>query len=786
MKKNSKLMAAFLVMSMAIPAHAEWPSNYDLELWPSNSKPLAELPAEICLTQKNTMSWSAVKIVSESGTGTITLTGPNGLNETLTVRSSDIGTYGDNEDYGIKITLPQAYTAEGTYTFSVPAGEFGWNWPVSRNAFDFSYEVKSGTSTDPDPGPGEVTGIPRNYTVNPDTGTYQAGQLGGQFTISFSSFQTVNDNYEAAAIEEGDYVTMSGPTGDKTYHVKSAVRKVTDPDTNVTTEYPNTHAIIFDVPAADFAVAGTYTMKANLLGMKTYPVNMGRDFSWQYVVEEAVAVPELKYNVSPAPGEVTEFPASIRITLPDADMVLPLNDRNPMAEITGPEGYSQKFSALNKELGNTVTITVNPLPTAPGEYTVTIPSDALTDSGDPFEGYADIKFAYTLKGATTPELQDADVTIVPAPGDVTEFPSEIKVTYKDQDFTFPLPDVNPCVTITGPNDYSQKFSALNTDYLADPSNTLTIKVEPVPTAPGEYTVTIPSSAIGNGNEESLDKFYNDVVFKYNLKEAETPVQTANFTVTPDPEAGLYEMFPKEIEVIFPDAKALMSNTGTVGATMKIECAANNISEEVTTDNFIMPNGYKFAIDKEYTLPGTYKCSIDFSDFKIYNQDMSTTNLSVIEFEYVIGGVTTRVEPAPGFVAKVSEINITVTNAQKVELAEDATITLKNAAGTDMPIETSVKDNVLTVKANPEITEAGEYTLAIAAGSLLIDGLAYDKAIYLDYSIKSNAIDAVFAGETSLDIYGIDGTVVVRKATRDDLRTLSKGIYVIGGKKVIVK
>ena len=105
-------------MSMAIPAHAEWPSNYDLELWPSNSKPLAELPAEICLTQKNTMSWSAVKIVSESGTGTITLTGPNGLNETLTVRSSDIGTYGDNEDYGIKITLPQAYTAEGTYTLS--------------------------------------------------------------------------------------------------------------------------------------------------------------------------------------------------------------------------------------------------------------------------------------------------------------------------------------------------------------------------------------------------------------------------------------------------------------------------------------------------------------------------------------------------------------------------------------------------------------------------------------------------------------------------------------------
>ena len=608
------------------------------------------------------------------------------------------------------------------------------------------------------------------------------------------------------------------------------------------------------------------------------------------------------------------------MTFPDEDSVFPVNSLNPIAQISGPNGFDRKFSVSNNEFGNTITIDVNEEITAAGEYTVTIPSNALVNAdNNNLEAYADLVFKYNFKPKpsadiidgvpegytvfpepgtrkseelvgefkitltgfktasenvegnyvtvfgpagqkeylvkngvrkmldfdtneyidvpdanslafevdpsdfkspgtytmtaklydletnpadmgrnfkwtyvvenTTGELPEAIVDIQPATGEVTEFPSEIKVTYKGQMSVFPLPGEETPVTITGPNNYNRKFAVTNTDVNSEISNTITIAVDPVPTEPGKYTVTIPGTALGNGEEQTLDKIYKDVVFTYTLLEKE-PVSKFGVVITPDPKAGVYPELPEVIIVKFPKLLAVTGKDNKLGITMKIECPEHNISDEVfSDDNENNYKGYNFKLDKKYTLPGTYTCTVDFksTEHEAWIDAWTKTLLDeVVEFEYVVGGITTRVEPAPGIVEKITEINLTVTNAEKVELAEDAVITLKNAAGTDMAAETSVKDNVLTVKANPEIIEAGEYNLAIAAGSLLIDGLAYDKAIYLDYSIKSNAIDAVFAGETSLDIYGIDGTVVVRKATRDDLRTLSKGIYVIGGKKVIVK
>lgn len=910
MKKISKFFGAFAVMALAgtLSASAALPDK--LYTIPSNAQTQPELPSEVYLLVQNGGKWDAEFMDYAAQSADITLTGPNGLNQAITVTKADFGEYGPDEDYGIKLRLPKAYTEDGTYTFTVPEGKFYFAYPIADNSFSFSFEVKGGTVIDPN---APTVGVPSGYYVDPKPGTYAADKLGGKFTISFSTFQTYDyDKNEPGAIE-GNFVTMDGPTGQKTYLVKSEVLEVFDPDTGDVATYPNGRALGFNVPAADFATPGTYTMTAKLAGISTYPENMGKDFTWTYTVEGAApAKPEANVTITPAPGEVTAIPETIEVKFNDEEWAMPLPNVNPMVEIAGPNGYSRKAYAVNKMVSyqpsnilqinlsepitipgtyvfsfscddlsdgdnnlkyadvefsytlkgatpelkdlaytvrpqagevtefpseitievpsfgmliladanvnpaatitgendfvqqanvknipgnygipsNQVKVVVDPAITTPGKYTVTIPANKLAGDDGQLEGYNDIKIEYTLK-EKAPQLADANVTINPAAGDVAEFPAKIEVTFKDQEAVSPIADVEKCVTITGPEGYSATFAAKN---LGEFVNTITVLVDPVPTVEGEYTVTMDVNGLANGNEQRLSTLYNNVVFKYNLKKGVVPpVTDVKVEITPDPAAGMVEAIPQEIEVVFPDFMTIMSNDGKVGATLKMTCAAHEISKEFFSNNAVHPEGgsimikgFKFAVDGDYTLPGVYKFSVDFSNYKGYNSDMSTKDLGLVEFEYIVGGVTTRIEPAPGQVSTIGEVKVTVTSAEKIELAENAEVTLKAANGTTHPVEVKVEGNVLVITATPEISDAGEYTITIPAGSLIVDDNAFDKPIYIDYIIKTNGIEAIFVNGQKADIYGIDGTIRVRKADIEAVRNLDKGIYIIGGQKVIVK
>lgn len=55
-----------------------------------------------------------------------------------------------------------------------------------------------------------------------------------------------------------------------------------------------------------------------------------------------------------------------------------------------------------------------------------------------------------------------------------------------------------------------------------------------------------------------------------------------------------------------------------------------------------------------------------------------------------------------------------------------------------------------------------------------------------YSTNASDVDVAESGSSGNDVYGIDGTLVMRGASKEDVARLDKGIYIVGGKKVMVR
>ena len=90
------------------------------------------------------------------------------------------------------------------------------------------------------------------------------------------------------------------------------------------------------------------------------------------------------------------------------------------------------------------------------------------------------------------------------------------------------------------------------------------------------------------------------------------------------------------------------------------------------------------------------------------------------------------------------------------------------------VEFLVKDGDKVV--NPD--ENGVYSIVV--------GPETEKNIVITTDLSNGISDSVVGADSVFDILSIQGVVVKRNATNDDLKALPAGIYVAGGKKVVVK
>ena len=94
-----------------------------------------------------------------------------------------------------------------------------------------------------------------------------------------------------------------------------------------------------------------------------------------------------------------------------------------------------------------------------------------------------------------------------------------------------------------------------------------------------------------------------------------------------------------------------------------------------------------------------------------------------------------------------------------------------------------------------VKEEGTYRLKVARGSFCDEtydmemgtaGRANDELVYTYIVSKGGGIDAVGENAAPADVYSVDGRIVMKNAIASDIKTLPAGIYIVAGKKVVVK
>lgn len=101
-------------------------------------------------------------------------------------------------------------------------------------------------------------------------------------------------------------------------------------------------------------------------------------------------------------------------------------------------------------------------------------------------------------------------------------------------------------------------------------------------------------------------------------------------------------------------------------------------------------------------------------------------------------------------------------------------------------------NDILVILNTTITEAGDYEIVIPARSIIssdyeegMSGICSPE-IRLHYTIQGgNAVEGIEA-ISEANVYDMQGRIVLRNASAADTKALNKGIYIVNGKKLIVK
>ncbi|MDE6548903.1 MAG: hypothetical protein K2L22_07895 [Muribaculaceae bacterium] len=104
------------------------------------------------------------------------------------------------------------------------------------------------------------------------------------------------------------------------------------------------------------------------------------------------------------------------------------------------------------------------------------------------------------------------------------------------------------------------------------------------------------------------------------------------------------------------------------------------------------------------------------------------------------------------------------------------------------------DYLINVNLNTPIAEYGDYVLIIPARSICDDAFFMSEGkngicnpeIRLNYTVGNGSGVNVVDGSELVDVYDVQGRLVLHNVSSEALKSLSKGIYVVGGKKFVVK
>ena len=468
-------------------------------------------------------------------------------------------------------------------------------------------------------------------------------------------------------------------------------------------------------------------------------------------------------------GNLTRF----SITFPDATSAV-YNDETYIT-LSG-EGFSAQTNFVSRDRADNIfDIMFSQAPSADGEYVLEIPAGAFTIDGEtPSEA---VTARYTYRQPWT--LDPAPGTTLGQLNEVTlSFPYAENVEFVGDEYSF--------LFSVGMSYGMMNATCTAVEGAAHPTFRITLPADGPAQPMGTLTFRAYAGAFLIDGTESPDIVADYTIFREVSADYEVSPSTGSVVYSED---GVYLAF------IFDESSTVMNNGPmpsqvkvTVGDT-ELTYGRTNDYEVICENNYIMVNIYNtqgikegkltfsaaegaFLLNRTTRVPAiSHSWDLlaprEFTPVINPSADTVVNDLSVITVSFPDAASLTIEQPQQ---ASLIGPNYSYYQTAKMELVEDA------------------GHPAVRLTFDPAPADAGKYTLRIYGGAFVFDG-AYESAdiqVVFDFD-KNSGISLPGIDTTGgITVVTIDGRVILHNAPVEEAASLSPGLYIINGVKVLVK
>lgn len=303
---------------------------------------------------------------------------------------------------------------------------------------------------------------------------------------------------------------------------------------------------------------------------------------------------------------------------------------------------------------------------------------------------------------------------------------------------------------------------------------------------GTYTVVVPE---GMFNLDLSAQGFNtknnrEATFNITVDNGDNPMPSINVSIDPVPGevASL-----KDFDLIFNDANEAGWGDGFPTLTYPDGTVVKIKNQKFGKE----PNELTLSMDEEITAPGEYILTLPAASV---NLDGTPTDKDY-SFVYTIAEADNEkytVTPEVGNVTSLQTIDVIFDSHSEISFGS-GNPSLTDAAGNSYTVNEGWGPdwdilNWATFTIAEEITAEGTYTLTLPAGHINYeDGSSNVKDIKFTWTIgNATAISNIFAADGKVEIYNANGQLV-KSGNASAIKSLAPNkMYIINGKKVIIK
>ncbi|MDE5552578.1 MAG: hypothetical protein K2I91_05185, partial [Muribaculaceae bacterium] len=297
--------------------------------------------------------------------------------------------------------------------------------------------------------------------------------------------------------------------------------------------------------------------------------------------------------------------------------------------------------------------------------------------------------------------------------------------------------------------------------------------------------------------------------KYTIMNQSNPgEENAGYTITPEP-GEVYQIPSAPIidhvwgEETVTEAYFILyppkdKKIGMVKGSASLYAVYDGVRDASPVKTFLATknndeNAIMFTIAGEEG-PGSIKLAAGKYELVVKaNTDLTNRNPELVyNYTFLPGEVeiNTAILPANDdeLTKPLDKITIEFTDAEDVTLAPGsyATIMFGTIEYTaDVALETINEHPAVVITPYAPFVNEGKYVVTVSGSDLIVDGTNYPVNVVYNIGAGVTSVEAINVdGEAT--VYSIDGRIVVRKAGADAISGLNPGLYIINGKKILVK